>query len=56
MTPIAAEGCRWCDVPYRDHGQRWRQGVGFHGWVAPTKALIAARIRRRFIAKGWLPR
>jgi hypothetical protein len=56
VKPTAAEGCAWCDVPRRDHCQRWHMGIGFHGWVAPSKSQIAARIRRRFQAKGWLPR
>ena len=54
-TIVQAEACAWCDVPYREHVQLWHPAIGWHGWVAPSKALIASRIRQRFRAKGWLP-
>lgn len=50
-----AESCAWCDVPYRGHAQRWHPAIGIHGWAAPSKALIAARIRHRLRASGRLP-
>lgn len=56
MTPVAAEGCALCDAPRRGHGQRWVRVVGYHAWVAPSKAQIATRIRLRFAMKGRMPR
>ena len=49
-----AESCAACDVPQREHCQRWTPAAGWHGWIAPDRALIAARIRVRYQAKGWI--
>ena len=56
MKPILAESYAWCDTPRRGHGNRWHMGLGLHVWVAPSKAQIATRIRRRYELAGRLPR
>lgn len=52
---VQAEACAWCDMPQRGHATRWHPGIGLHGWIPPSKGLIAARIRRRYQIKGMLP-
>jgi hypothetical protein len=47
VTAPTAEGCRQCGVPYRDHCQLWTAGPGWHGWEAPTREQIHARMRAR---------
>lgn len=49
------EGCSWCGASKQSHGQRWSPVSGMHMWTAPSKGLIAARMRRNFQIKGKLP-
>lgn len=46
-TAPTPEGCRWCGTQKRDHAQRWVPGRGWHGWTAPTREQIQARMRAR---------
>lgn len=52
---IVPESCAWCDEPKQNHAQHWHPVAGWHGWTAPSKGLIAARMRRNFEIKGLLP-
>jgi hypothetical protein len=47
VEPVLPESCRWCGIVYKDHGQRYVKSKGLHGWEAPTKEQIHARIRAR---------
>jgi hypothetical protein len=40
-------GCRWCGVSERQHYGRWKSGVGWHQWVAPTDEQRKERMRER---------
>lgn len=42
-----ALGCRWCGVDQREHVQLWVPSQGWHGWVAPTRAQVEARMWAR---------
>lgn len=55
MKLPTAESCAECGIGQRGHGQRWVMGAGLHGYVAPSKQQIAARIRRRMQYAGRLP-
>jgi hypothetical protein len=44
---VDPDACFWCDVPQREHCQRWRSAVGWHGWVEPLDALRLLRMRAR---------
>ncbi len=46
------EGCHYCGVERRDHGQRWTAGVSWHAWVETTKVQIAARLRARLESRA----
>ncbi|MFB6398321.1 hypothetical protein [Polymorphospora lycopeni] len=39
--------CRWCGIPEREHAQSWVKGHGYHGYVAPDRKLIEARLRAK---------
>jgi hypothetical protein len=45
---IIPEGCRWCGIPYREHAQNWVKSKGWHGWEAPTKKQVRARIQAKY--------
>jgi hypothetical protein len=40
-------GCAECGIGRRQHFQRWRMGVGRHGWTEPTDAQRLARMLAR---------
>lgn len=46
-TAPAPNGCRWCGVEQRSHGQRWTRGAGLHTWTTPTSQQRLARMRSR---------
>lgn len=52
---VTAEACAWCDEPRQGHAQHWHPVGGWHRWAAPSRGLIAARMRRRFQINGLLP-
>jgi hypothetical protein len=49
MTEPSA--CTHCGIPRRRHFQRWRDGVGWHKWIAPTQDQIKERMLARRAAK-----
>jgi hypothetical protein len=49
---IEPYGCKWCGVPRRMHGHRWKPPVGMHAWEAPDMAQILVRMRARRAAAG----
>lgn len=52
MTEAPVNGCRYCGIPYRPmHAQRWTDGVGWHGWTAPTQEQIKARMIARRVTR-----
>jgi hypothetical protein len=46
-TAPEVNGCRWCGVDDRAHGQYWIPGKGWHGFIAPTNAQRKARYKAR---------
>lgn len=36
--------CGLCGIPQRSHFQRWKKGVGWHPYVAPTQEQIKKRM------------
>lgn len=38
-------GCHWCGIVDRDHGNLWTFGRGWHRWEAPTDAIRLGRLR-----------
>lgn len=44
-------GCASCGITKRDHGQRWNKKSGWHGWIEPSKELIAERLRIKYQIK-----
>jgi hypothetical protein len=50
MAPV--EGCRWCDIPPREHAQRYVALFGWHGWVDPGNDMRAARKRAQLYARS----
>lgn len=52
--PVEPSACRFCDVPEREHMQRWKSGVGWHVWAEPTqeqrKERMLARAADRTVA------
>lgn len=52
---VIPESCAWCNEPKQGHAQHWHSVGGWHGWTAPSKGLIEARMRRNFQIKGLLP-
>jgi hypothetical protein len=45
--PIEPSACRFCDVPEREHMQRWKWGVGWHVWNEPTQEQRKERMLAR---------
>jgi len=45
--PVEPSACRFCDVPEREHMQRWKWGVGWHVWAAPTQDQRKERMLAR---------
>jgi len=45
--PVEPSACRFCDVPEREHMQRWKWGVGWHVWNEPTQEQRKARMLAR---------
>ncbi|GGM77297.1 hypothetical protein GCM10012275_54960 [Longimycelium tulufanense] len=45
---IDPNACRWCNVPEREHYQRWKPPVGWHRFQQPIDAqrLMRMRVRR----------
>lgn len=41
-TPV--EGCAWCGLAERGHGQRYTIRVGWHTWEAPDARLLRQRM------------
>lgn len=41
------DGCRWCGVAQRSHGQRWAASKEWHSYTSPTVAQRLARMKAR---------
>lgn len=46
------EGCRWCGVMFKEHGQQWVKSKKWHEWEAPTDTQITARVRAHLIQRA----
>jgi hypothetical protein len=44
-------GCRWCGIEEREHFQRWKPPIGWHGWTSPTSEQRLERMRARRTAR-----
>lgn len=46
MLDINVNGCLWCGILWRDHGQRYDKlhPSGAHGYKAPSNELRKARL------------
>lgn len=57
--PVEPSACRLCDVPEREHMQRWKWGVGWHVWNEPTmeqrKERMLARAAERSTPASGMP-
>ena len=47
MTDVEPSACRHCDVPKREHMQRWATATGWHQWSPPTQEQIKDRMHTR---------
>lgn len=51
---VTVESCAACRIPEREHGKRWTESAGWHGYEQPSTELIEARMRARYDAKETL--
>lgn len=41
------DGCRWCGISERSHGQSWAASKKWHSYAPPTAAQRLARMKAR---------
>lgn len=51
-TTPEPSGCAHCGAARRGHFQRWKDGIGWHRWTAPTQQQIKERMLARRALKA----